>query len=282
MKFESLARIPPWEWPEDAGRTILKVLRDNQAKESERLLAAEMAAEIVVINDELADNLLAVVHDGGQTEKLRGAAAIALGPMLELANAEGFDGPPGPEGFEDEDAVPITENTFKRIQDSLRELYHDAQIPKLVRRRVLEAAVRAPQDWQRDAIRAAYQSGAPDWVLTAVFGMAHVKGFEREIVQSLDSKDPLIVREAVFAAGNWELSKTWPRIEAILTSKQPDKLLLLAAMEAAAVIRPEEAGPLLAAFTDHPDEEISDAAYEAMMMAEGCSEDGSGFDGEDS
>jgi hypothetical protein len=55
----------------------------------------------------------------------------------------------------------------------------DASVPTDVRRRILEASVRAPQDWHRDAIRAAYASDDDVWRLTAVFCMRSVRGFER-------------------------------------------------------------------------------------------------------
>ena len=49
------AQTPPWEWPPDSGNTLLAFLGDRQADESERLAAAELAGEIVVINEDLAD-----------------------------------------------------------------------------------------------------------------------------------------------------------------------------------------------------------------------------------
>jgi|SRR5947209_7061524 len=47
------------------------------------------------------------------------------------------------EFFDDPDEAPVTEQTFDRIQESLRALYGDPKIPKEVRRRILEAPVRA-------------------------------------------------------------------------------------------------------------------------------------------
>ena len=52
---EAPAQTPPWEWPPDSGNTLLAFLGDRQADESERLAAAELAGEIVVINEDLAD-----------------------------------------------------------------------------------------------------------------------------------------------------------------------------------------------------------------------------------
>jgi uncharacterized protein (UPF0147 family) len=41
--------------------------------------------------------------------------------------------------------VPISEQTFRKAQETLHKLYLDAGLPKNVQRRILEAAVRAPQ-----------------------------------------------------------------------------------------------------------------------------------------
>ena len=63
MELTRLARFPPWQWPPDIGNMPRAVLRDQQADESEQLLAAEMVGEIVAINDDLADALLSIVGD---------------------------------------------------------------------------------------------------------------------------------------------------------------------------------------------------------------------------
>jgi len=121
---------------------------------------------------------------------VRGRAVISLGPILEHADTQ---------GFEDADDLPITEPAFHRLQESLRKLYRDANVPKEVRRRILEASVRAPQDWHEDAIRVAYSSGDEVWRLTAVFCMRFVRGFEEQILEALDTEKPDIHYEAVVA-----------------------------------------------------------------------------------
>ena len=89
MELKIFIEIPPWEWPEDANRIFLEALRDNQANESEHLLAAEMAGDSTVINDELAGELLAIVNDDKNSVSLRGRAAISIGPALEYAFIDG-------------------------------------------------------------------------------------------------------------------------------------------------------------------------------------------------
>ena len=266
MDLKRLAKFPPWNWPPDIASTLLAVLRDRDADESDHLLAAEMAGEIVAINDDLAGGLLSIVGDAAASEELRARAALSLGPVLEQMDTDSIGDLPG---FEDDsfDAPPISEHTFHRIQQTLHARYLEDDIPKEVRRRILEASVRAPADWHRDAIRKAYSSDDRDWRLTAVFAMRFVSGFDDEIVASLDDPDEEISYEAVWAAGNWEIDAAWPHVSALLTTPATDKVLLLAAIEAAVAIRPREAEPLLAELSDSDDTDISDAADNAMMMA---------------
>jgi len=264
MDLEIFKEIPPWDWPEGIEEALLKVLRDHRAAESERLLAVEMAGDYVVINDELADELLSIVLDASEAEALRAKAAISLGPALEQADTM---------GFEDPDEILITESMFLRIRDSLRGLYTDTGVPEEVRRRVLEASVRVPQDWHHDAIRDAYASEQENWRLTAVFCMRYVKGFEGQILEALKSGDPDILYEAICAAGNWELDAAWPRLTALLASEETDKNVLLAAIEAVTDIHPQEAGVILVDLADSEDEDIAEAATEAMVLAEALSED---------
>jgi hypothetical protein len=261
MDLKILLDTPPWEWPRDAGKTFLKILTDQRAKASDRLIAVELAGDFTVINDELADALLAIVGDTGEPKQLRARAAISLGPVLEHADMGGFDGP---------DDMPITEGTFRNIQDSLRKLYLDDGIPKEVRRRILEASVRAPETWHQDAIRQAYSSGDREWMLTAVFAMRWVRGFDKEILAAMESADPDTHCEAVHAAGNWELDAAWDHIVELLNDPDTPKPLLLAAIGAAGSIRPTEAGIYLVDLADSDDEDIAEAADEAMMMAEGA------------
>jgi HEAT repeat protein len=106
--------------------------------------------------------------------------------------------------------------------------------------------------------------------LTAVFAMRWVPGFREQILDALTSPDPAIRREAVEAAGNWELEEAWPHIMALLENTTTPKALLLAAIGAAAAIRPAEAGSSLLPLTESEDEEIAEAAKEAIAF---CGED---------
>ena len=259
MDLRTLLDAPPWDWPRDAGWTLRKVLVDRRANESDRLLAAELAGDFTVINDQLADALLMVVCSADEPDQLRARAAISLGPVLEQADTD---------VFEDPDDVPITEPTFRNIQDSMEKLYLDNRTPKEVRRRILEASVRAPETWHEDAIKNAYASGDKEWMLTAVFSMRWVRGFDDQILLALKSDDLEIHLEAVITAGNWELDAAWPHMIELINYAHTPKPLLLAAIDAVGSIRPAEAGEILVDLADSDDEEIAEAADEAMAEAE--------------
>lgn len=277
MDLKTLKDIPPWEWPEGTGEILLEILRDDQAGEEDRLIAAELAGDLTVINDEVAEALLAIVGQSGESEEMRGTAAISLGPALEQAYLDDFE----MDDFEDLDETPISELTFGRTRETLRKLYVDSRIPEEVRRRILETSVRAPQDWHRNAVRAAYYSWDEAWKLTAVFCMRFINGFADQILEALGSRNLDIHYEAVCAAGNWEMDEAWPHIAALVTSGETEKDLLLAAIDAAAFIRPQKAAEILGGLLDSDDEEIVEAAHEAMAMAGELRDDGEDEDEDD-
>ena len=259
MDLKTLLDTPPWDWPRNAGKILRGILIDRQAGESDRTDAATLAGDPIVVNDEIAKSLLAIIESPGEPERLRAATAIALGPALELADTSDFD---------DVDEVPITERMFRLIKQSLRKFHSDNSFPKEVRRRVLEASVRAPEEWHKQAIEVAYSSGDAEWMLTAVFAMRRVRGFDDRILEALQSADEEIRCEAVEAAGNREVAAAWSHVAALVADSATPKLLLLAAIGAVAGIRPAEARNLLSDLADSDDEEIAEAADEAIEMAE--------------
>lgn len=265
MDIKTLQDTPPWDWPTDAGKVFHKILVDSRADESDRLAAADLAGDLVAMNDDLANDLLAIVRSPGEPEELRARAAISLGPVLEQADIDGFEDP--------DDLPPITEATFRNIQDTLRKLYSDDSIPKEVRRRILEASVRAPETWHQSAIRTAYSSGDRNWMLTAVFAMRWVRGFDDQILEALKSTDPEIHGEAVEAAGAWEVDAAWSHLVALVNDAGTAKPLLLAAIGAVGSIRPAQAREILSDFADSEDEEIAEAATEAIEIAEVISDE---------
>ncbi|MFZ1984884.1 MAG: hypothetical protein WAU91_10755, partial [Desulfatitalea sp.] len=147
MDLKTLEETPPWEWPKDTDKVLLNILRKGRIDASDRVIAVRLAGESTIINDDLARALLSVAQNDKEDQEVRCSAVIALGPALEQADMM---------GFEEEDYIVISEDLFRSLQSSLQKLYMNADLPKDVRRAVLEAAVRAPQQWQHEAVRAAY------------------------------------------------------------------------------------------------------------------------------
>ena len=236
MDLKALKDTPPWDWPTGTRKLLLDILRDDKSAETDRLLATRLAGDFTVISDDVAEALLSILRRSDLSEVLRGQAAISLGPVLDHTDTEGFG--------EDSMTILIAERTFHKIQESLQTLYLRPDLPKDVRRRILEASVRAPQDWHRDAVRTAYASPDDAWRLTAVFCMSHVPGFDEQILEGLQSRNRDVRYEAILAAGTWEVDAAWPHVVGIITSERSDKSLLLAAIDAVVSIRPHEAAEI--------------------------------------
>ena len=265
MDLKALSEIPPLDWPEDAAATILRAFTEESTTPAERLLAAELAGDSTIVNDELAEALLSIACRDDAPVDLRGAAAIALGPALEHESLR------DPEDSDDDEL--LSGRMVRRTQSLLRRLCLTEHLPRDVRRRSLEASVRLPQKWHRDAVRTAYGSYDAAWRLTAVFCMRFIRGFDKEVLEALDSEDAEIRYQAVFAAGNWALDAAWPHVAGLFGSEAVDKGLLLASIEAVASIRPTEALGILVDLTDSEDEDIVEAAFDALAMAEGALEE---------
>lgn len=260
MDLKILYSIPPWEWPIDADRMFQEIVDNHSADLSDRLLAAEMAGDLVVFNDALAKTLLSIVGNNDEPTELRARAAISFGAALEHVDLYEFDDP---------DDIVLSEEIVREVQESFKKFYDDTGFPKEVRRRILEAAVRAPLDWHSAAVRAAYTSGDEKWQCTAVFCMQFIEGFEQQIFEALESDSPDIRCEAIIAAGNWELAKAWPTIARLVADPDINKTMLLAVIDAAANIGLPESVTFLEDLLDSDDEDIVDAAQEALWLVEG-------------
>ena len=263
MDLRTLESTPPWDWPEDTGQVLLQILVDDNTDEAERSLAADLAGDFVVIDDDLAAALLSLAGRSDLPEMIRCEAALSLATVLEHTFMM---------GFEDADDILISERMYNRIRETLRALYADSTVPLEVRRRILEASAHAPQAWHRDAVRSAYAADDESWRLTAVFCMRFVPGFDDQILAELDNPDSLVQFHAVCAAGTWEIERAWPQVAALLTADDIDKDLLSATIVTAALIRPREAAELIQPFLESEDEDIIDAVMEATTIAGGLVE----------
>jgi hypothetical protein len=259
LKLDDLNEIPPWEWPEEAASLVLETLANRDASGMSRLLAAELAGNLVILNEEMGDALLKIIQSKEEAPELRSQAAISLGPGLEESDLADETDP---------DDTPAFSAAFARkIQSTLLQLYSDSTVVKGVRRSVLEASVRNPQDWHSAAINNVYRSDDTEWRLTAVFCMRFIKGFESEILESLKNPDSEIHYNAIEAAGNWQLDAAWPHLAKLIQSRKTEKSILIAAISAAACIRPHET-EIIEPLVDSYDEDISEAAMDALTEAE--------------
>ena len=101
--------IPPWDWPKNTDRMFQEILDNQSGDLSQRLLAAEMAGDLVVFNDTLAKTLLAIAGNNDESIELRARAAISFGPAFEHVDLYGFDHP--------DDRV-LSETIFREVQFS--------------------------------------------------------------------------------------------------------------------------------------------------------------------
>jgi hypothetical protein len=270
MDMNTLWDLPPWDWPPHAKGEILAVLKNRAAPERERLMGAELAGNLAVINDELATELLRILGDPGEGENLRAMVAVSLGPVL----AEMHD------PFDIEMEPPEVRTSFMdEAGEALRRCYQDPDNPKLVRRLALEASVRVPASWHPRAIRAAYLDDDGDWRTTAVCCMRFVPGFDHEIVESLRSRETGLLYEAVSAARDQCVEGAWPYVRSmVLSASRGEPLLphdpdwelqlLMAAMGAVGKIRPLEAHETLGGLVDSPDREVAEGAMYVLDMVE--------------
>jgi hypothetical protein len=269
-----LEEVPPWEWPQGLEHKLLPVLRDKNrmADPEQRMAAVEIAGDFSQVNDALAGALLTLVENTEEPEDLRARAAVVFGAALEQCDLEGFGDP---------EAATISEKMFERVKGVLKRVYQDPAAPKLLRRRAMEGSIRAPEEWHTAEIRKAYDDGDAEWKLTAVFCMNYVRGFDKEVLESLESADPLIHREAVRAAGSFEIDAAWPHVADLARSPGTEKELRLVAIDALATLRPQDSLEILDELSGDEDEEIAEAAEEAQTMAAGFLDDDDEFDEDD-
>ena len=262
-----LWNLPPWEWPKNAAQALLLLLRDREAPEEDRRMAVNLVSELCDDFEEPFSACLEILASPAESEALRCAAAITLGPTLEQMDY--LVEPDSEEPEVDPEEPWVSPALFEKAKATLHDLWQSPELPKTLRRKVLESSVRSPQEWHPEAIRTAYSTDDTDWKLSAVFAMRYVRGFDAEILEALKHPDPDVHCEAVRAAGEWGLEKAWPHIRSILTKAPKDKNLLLAAIDAAPNLSSSEASEILGPYLGSKDEDIVEAAMEAFSMLDG-------------
>lgn len=258
MDVKTLKDVPPWKWPKKAGNTFLKILRNPGADPVDRLVAADLAGDFAVINDKLAGVLLDILRNGNEPEKLRIRSAVSLGPVLEYSHTYGFGSDEG----------SISPEMTERIKENFRNLYEDTTAPREVRRRVLEVSVRAPQEWHAEAVRTARLSEDADYQLTAVFCMGFIPGFDNEIMEAMESDNPVIRNEAVKAAGKWQVETDWLDIDCPLISGEDDNPLLRSTIRMTTGVLSPETDRLYDLSECSDNDEFLDTLHDVLTMDE--------------
>ena len=82
----------------------------------------------------------------------------------------------------------------------------------------------------------------------------------------------------MLAAGDQRVDDAWPHIVALIDSNDTPKAILLAAIDAVVNIRPEEAMEVIGELAESDDEDISEAAMDALALVDDFDEE---FDEDD-
>lgn len=266
-RLQRLLQTPPWEWAGEARDAIRGALSGDGAPLSRRLLAAQLAGELMIINDTLVGLLLDVVLDAAEPPELRAVAATALGPVLEQLDM----------GMADiigaEDDPPVSPRRLDEIRAALSSVYFNQELADFVRGAALNASLRHPEDWHQHAILAAYYSEEPHWQLTALDCMHHVPGFEDLILEALAGDEPALQAAALRAAGARGLQAAWPRVVALLTGGTAPPPVIKAAVTAATGIRQRDAPMLFDSLLQSGDPAVAESIRQALGLAGGEGDD---------
>lgn len=235
QKLHVLSDLGIWEWPDEGKLLVMQGLASDQAEQ--RLAALECVGESL---DRELMTLSMDLLEKDPEELVRAAAAIALGPALEMMSTE-VDDDQGDDDLDPEDAaeLPLSVDSYRALEERLQQIALDATQPVEVRRRCLEAAVRSKRSWQGDAVRQAFAQSGIEWRLTAVFCAGFLDGFRGEISEALDHEDPEVRMEAIRAAGECGIEALGPEILDIAKDEEILLPLRLAAIDALVPLAPD-------------------------------------------
>lgn len=210
------------------------------------------------MDDATAEKLLAIA-ESDQDENIRADVIVAFGPIIDECGTdyeEDF-------GFGPELLPSVSKDVFESMVRRLRAIYEDQAQPTIVRRRALEVLVRDPQPWQKDAIRRDFASGERDWRLTAIFSMGYHHGFDKEILQLVESGEGDLRFESVRAAGLRGLKDAGPTLRKLARSATTERDLRIAAILSLPPVDPD-CRELLEALKRSSEGDVAAAAEEAL------------------
>jgi hypothetical protein len=251
MASARLSHLDPafsYEWSDGDRQRVLDALGSDDAADRRR--AAELAGSLEPA--EVASELLRLLRSDPDAE-VRGAAAIAFGPMLETA-----------EMAYDEDEMPVDAATMAEVRQALRDVHENAAEPDLVRRKALEAAVRSPDKWMAAAARSALTSTDPLWRMTGVFAAGYLEGLDSLVVASLGDEDPGVRIEAVRAAATGMVEEAIDTICAWARSQDTERELRIESVAALAHLPGSSVTEILDRLSGDRDGEIAEVARMAQ------------------
>lgn len=226
-----------------------------------RCRAAMMLGDLAVFNDQIGAALLACVRDAELPAEVRASAAVALGPALEQTELVGFDDL-------EFDPPPLPEELFEQIQETFHELSQEPTQSALLRRRALEASVRAPEAWHRESVENAWKTNDCEWQTTAVFCMGYLPGFEDKILEALKSPHQMVVNEAVYTAAERGMPQVFERLAAMARDDKLADEQRFIAIGGLGAMATDQSVAVLTELSTSTNEEIARSAKEALMDAQ--------------
>jgi hypothetical protein len=254
-RLRDLRDVPVCGWPDDGSQVILEALRGSD--EEDRRVALGLAGDVLVMDDEISEALLALISDPEVAPEDRGRACVALGPGLEMYSLESWDHTLG--------EPPLSHTRLEQMRGALRDTWADGALPDVVRRGALEASARVPEEWHQAAVSEAFSACDRGWRLTALRCAGFVAGFEMQLLDALDDGlDQEIRLRAVQAADRARSRIAGPDLLLLACTKETPRVLREAAVEALGRVDVPGRQRVLAYLVSQGDEELADIASFAL------------------
>lgn len=256
------------DWGDDLGEPSF--FTDEQQLERLRTAVAardpELLEDFGEADNSVAEALADVLDDYDVDPEVRAAAAIAIGPTLEMCEWERDE-----DGTLDEGpyGAPLSNRVYQRVQSVLRRLAESPDTPKLLRRRAIEGSVRSPEDWHEAILRELWESGDVELRMTAVFGMPclYAVDFTAEIESALEAPEEELRAEAIYAAGQLGLARHAREFARLAGDPSTPEALRYSAISAIGRLGKDGDPDLLWELTEDPDETVAAIAEEAFQEA---------------
>ncbi len=166
--------------------------------------------------------------------------------------------------LEHEERDPTEVEVINRVIRYLRDLFHDSERPKLLRRRALEALAFDPDEEVQSAIEAWARSEDPMLRKSAAFALGRVSGNRQTalLLTLLDDPSPRVQTEAIRSVGEQGIRKATPRLLAL--ARGADRGLAREAIEALSQVGGKRAERALRELTRHTDLELARLAADLL------------------